>query len=48
MEEITTQVHNLDTLRADLPVVERSRLSFKLTQEWLACYRKLHGPDENS
>jgi hypothetical protein len=48
MEEITTQVHNLDTLRADLPVIERSRLSFGLTQEWLACYRKLHGgPAEN-
>jgi hypothetical protein len=41
MEEITSQIHNLDVMGDDVPLEERARLSHKLTGEWLTNYRRL-------
>jgi hypothetical protein len=46
MEELTAQIHNLDTRPEELPVEERARLSHELSHEWLANYRCLRGDSD--
>jgi hypothetical protein len=41
MEELVTQIQNLDSEHSDMSTVERSHLHTTLTREWMVNYRKL-------